>query len=215
MNYSKHYKQLIERSKDRIILGYSEKHHILPRCLGGSDDIANLAVLTAEEHFVAHQLLCKMYPGNYRLTMAAAMMCASRPTNKYYSWLRKKHAIAMSVSQSGVNNSQYGKCWINRNDIAIKIHKKSLPEFINEGWELGRTKKIPKIKNYIPKGMRSGKYSFLLEEEDRILLEFDSHKSITRILHDRGFKGREGNSILSNWLRSKGRSPRKRRNTSP
>jgi hypothetical protein len=215
MNYLKHYKKLIDRSKDRIILGYSEKHHIVPRCLGGGNEIANIAILTAEEHFVAHQLLCKMHPGNYRLTMAAAMMCASRPTNKYYSWLRKKHAMAMKQSQSGVNNSQYGTCWINRNGYAIKIDNKNLSEFINEGWELGRIKKIPKIKNNIPRGMSSDKYAFLLEDEEQILLEFDKHKSITKILHQRGFKGREGNSILSNWLKMKGRTPRTRRNTSP
>lgn len=40
---------------------YYEKHHIIPRCIGGSDNELNLVLLTAREHFLAHYLLCKIY----------------------------------------------------------------------------------------------------------------------------------------------------------
>lgn len=101
MNYVKHYNLLIERSQNRILDGYVEKHHILPKCLGGTDDISNIAILTPEEHFLAHQLLIKMYPDNRDLIYATQLMTAhhtdSRVNNKLFGWLRKQCAIAMSA----------------------------------------------------------------------------------------------------------------------
>lgn len=44
--------------------GYFEKHHILPRSLGGSDHHLNLIRLTPEDHFFAHLLLAKIYGGS-------------------------------------------------------------------------------------------------------------------------------------------------------
>ncbi len=39
---------------------YYERHHIIPRCLGGDNSVANLVLLTAREHFLCHYLLTKM-----------------------------------------------------------------------------------------------------------------------------------------------------------
>jgi hypothetical protein len=58
MNYQKIYNDLIEkRKKQPYTKGYSEKHHIIPKSLGGSDDKDNLVLLTAKEHYIAHALL--------------------------------------------------------------------------------------------------------------------------------------------------------------
>jgi hypothetical protein len=101
MNYSLHYTRLIERSRSRVLEGYKERHHIVPRCLGGTDDKSNIAVLTAEEHFVAHQLLVKMYPGNRDLVYATQLMTLHqtdrRVNNKLFGWLRKRMGETMSV----------------------------------------------------------------------------------------------------------------------
>lgn len=65
MNYQKHYELLIEKAKSRAKPeGYTERHHIMPRSMGGSDDASNLVYLTAREHFVAHYLWAKVYGGN-------------------------------------------------------------------------------------------------------------------------------------------------------
>lgn len=100
MNYRKHYDLLIDRARDRKITGYVERHHIVPRCLGGSDDASNLVKLTAEEHYVAHQLLVMMHPGETKLVWAAAQM-ATRPGNKHYGWLRRK----MSAARTGTKQT--------------------------------------------------------------------------------------------------------------
>lgn len=101
MDYKKHYNNLIERSKHRILEGYVEKHHILPKCIGGNDDKDNIAILTPEEHYVAHQLLIKMYPGNRDLLYAVQLMSThhttNRTNNKLFGWIRKQMAIDMSI----------------------------------------------------------------------------------------------------------------------
>ena len=51
-------------------IGYTEKHHIIPRSMGGSDEPSNLTVLTGREHFLAHMLLCEMFPQNRKLALA-------------------------------------------------------------------------------------------------------------------------------------------------
>lgn len=100
MNYTKIYNNLISRNIVRE--DYVEKHHILPRCLGGTDDITNIVELSPEEHYLAHLLLCKIYPGNKKLLYAAMNMTSGsminngKRSNKAYGWLRRHYAESMS-----------------------------------------------------------------------------------------------------------------------
>ena len=50
MNYKKHYNALIDKAQQRQIEGYVEKHHIIPKSLGGLNESNNLVKLTAREH---------------------------------------------------------------------------------------------------------------------------------------------------------------------
>jgi len=94
MNYVEHYERLIQRARRRTLEGYRECHHIRPRCMGGKDSTENIVELTPEEHYVAHQLLVKIYPENKGIFWAAIMMsCRShlhKRSNKLYGWLRRK-----------------------------------------------------------------------------------------------------------------------------
>ncbi len=121
MNYTNIYNSLINRAKTRILESYTEKHHIVPRCMGGGDYPENLVELTPEEHYLAHQLLIKIHPGHYGLVKAAAMMIPDRPSNKLYGWLRRKLAEAHSIAQSGELNSQYNTKWITNGEIDKKV----------------------------------------------------------------------------------------------
>ena len=57
--------------------GYIEKHHMLPKCVCNDDtqklDKNNLVVLTAREHFLAHQLLSQMFDGRTKRKMVYAL----------------------------------------------------------------------------------------------------------------------------------------------
>lgn len=61
MNYQKIHDAIIERAKTRKLKGYKERHHVIPRCLGGPDVESNLVDLTAREHFIVHLLLAEIY----------------------------------------------------------------------------------------------------------------------------------------------------------
>jgi len=77
MNYKKVYKDLITKhgKKEKPKNGYYERHHIVPRCVGGDDKIENLIYLDARCHLLSHWLLTRMYPGNEKLIHAFFMMC--------------------------------------------------------------------------------------------------------------------------------------------
>ena len=115
MNYKKHYDMLIERSRNRTLKGYYEKHHIIPKCLGGSDDKNNIAILTPEEHFLAHQLLVKIYPNSPPLINAAIIMTthhtSTRTNNKLFGWLRRRASISRKqwIEQNGHPKGMLGK----------------------------------------------------------------------------------------------------------
>lgn len=109
MNYYAIYYRLMDRAKNRILSAeYLETHHIIPRCLGGTDAHENLIQLTPEEHYIAHQLLTRIYPNNKKIIFAAHMMTVglrAHRKNKAYGWLRKK----MSETSSGAGNHMFGK----------------------------------------------------------------------------------------------------------
>lgn len=65
MDYARIYAEFIadRRAKEAGLDGYTERHHIVPRALGGDDAAANLVRLTADDHIFAHLLLAKAYGG--------------------------------------------------------------------------------------------------------------------------------------------------------
>ena len=100
MDYNKHYNKLISKAKNRTLVNvYTEEHHIVPRCMGGSNKKSNKVRLLAEEHYIAHLLLAKMHPDNDSLLYAANMM--SNRNNKTYSWARKRFAKMHSKRLKG------------------------------------------------------------------------------------------------------------------
>ena len=69
--YTKWYYGIIEKARSRNLLHGIEKHHIIPRELGGSDDPKNIVNLTYYEHALCHVLLTKMLTGNNKYKMVS------------------------------------------------------------------------------------------------------------------------------------------------
>jgi len=82
MDYNKIYNDLIDRARNRDLTGYTEKHHIIPKCIGGNDESTNLIALTAREHFLAHKLLCEIHPTKVKLYYALWLMAIGKQTWK-------------------------------------------------------------------------------------------------------------------------------------
>ena len=81
--YKKIYESIIIRGLDRgldkrTVDYYVEIHHILPKCMGGSDDESNLVMLTGREHVICHMLLERMYPDNPKLIYAIQRISTSK-----------------------------------------------------------------------------------------------------------------------------------------
>ena len=83
MNYEKIYQHLCNRSLTRKWEKFTyEKHHIIPRCMGGTDDSENITVLTYREHYIAHWLLCKIHANHVGINYAFLCMLRKQPTGK-------------------------------------------------------------------------------------------------------------------------------------
>lgn len=116
MNYSKIYNRLVsnktKRKKDKNT--YYESHHIIPRCLGGSDEVSNLVLLTAREHFIAHRLLSKIYPQDLNLKLAVLFMASTetlgvvyKVTSRTYSTLKTEASEARKFKASHRNTMEF------------------------------------------------------------------------------------------------------------
>lgn len=81
----------------------SQRHHILPRCLGGKDEESNLIYLTFKEHFTAHRLLAEENPGDYKLSYALWRMANSREncTPEEYEYARSRYQKSVSIHLKG------------------------------------------------------------------------------------------------------------------
>ncbi|MEM4261307.1 MAG: HNH endonuclease signature motif containing protein [Candidatus Woesearchaeota archaeon] len=86
MNYKKIYDSLIQKAKNRKLLPseYYEKHHIIPKSLGGLDNDDNLIFLTYKEHYLAHLLLYKLYSNQKeKYKMGCAIFMMSKGNNNF------------------------------------------------------------------------------------------------------------------------------------
>ncbi len=118
--YKKWYDNIIAIGKHQREPGY-ERHHILPKSLGGTDEKFNLIFITAREHFICHWLLTKIYPTgeeHWKMLNALRMMRAenknqqryqTKITSRVYAKLKEEYSELQSERFSGANNPFYGK----------------------------------------------------------------------------------------------------------
>lgn len=116
--YTRIYNSIIEQAKSRPCLeGYVEKHHIVPRSLGGNNNDDNLVKLTAREHYICHRLLPKMLEGEskYKMLCAIHRMAHSNQkqrkkiSSRVYEHIKVEKAKLHSKLYSRENNPLYGK----------------------------------------------------------------------------------------------------------
>ena len=121
--YTTWYNSLINTAKDRIITGYTEKHHIIPRSLGGGNDNTNLIRLTGREHFICHLLLPKMTSGTDRKKMIYAiwMMCrAHRNRRSIYKVTARTYNSIKEVMRNNRTADDFTPEWKAKISVAKK-----------------------------------------------------------------------------------------------
>jgi len=74
--YTRIYFSIIENARLRVLPKdqYKETHHIVPRSLGGGNELSNLVDLTYREHRICHKLLVKMTDSINRSKMSYALL---------------------------------------------------------------------------------------------------------------------------------------------
>jgi hypothetical protein len=98
MNYSTVYDQLVQRAQGRTLSSGFERHHIVPKSLGGPNCRSNLVQLTLREHFVAHKLLTRIHTGEAQKKMWFA----------YYRLCnRHRHTTSRMYEQAKLQAKQY------------------------------------------------------------------------------------------------------------
>lgn len=148
--YTKIYFQIINSAKSTNIIGYTEKHHIIPRSLGGSDDKLNLVKLTARQHYICHLLLTKMVEPNsdayHKMVKAYMMMSWCKDGNQDRSYkvnsrlfesMKIEFSKLQSIQQTGKSNSQYGTMWV-YNPTSKENKKINKNDQIEDGWLKGK-----------------------------------------------------------------------------
>lgn len=141
MNYTKIYNEIIERGKTRKIKGYKERHHIVPKCVGGKNTKENLVELTAKEHFICHKLLTEIHPEESGLHYAVWSMCHlknSKHQRTYKIGSREYQRLKENLVVSDETRQK-----MSENNISFWTGKKLSKEHrqnISNGIDIGLTK---------------------------------------------------------------------------
>lgn len=100
---------------------YVQKHHIIPKCLGGQPKYVgknckhqNIIWLTPQEHYIAHELLALEHPDNLEITNAWWMMSHRKATKEFinkevFEQLSIAYAQLLSKENTGEYNPFFGK----------------------------------------------------------------------------------------------------------
>lgn len=115
MDYHRIYREFIaDRKAKPTPGGYTERHHIVPRYMGGSDEAENLIALTPEDHFFAH-LCWAMAEGTMQAWAAVMIMhergsrcdLFKRRTRETYGWTRRRYGKICKEGLLGENNPNH------------------------------------------------------------------------------------------------------------
>jgi len=111
--YTRWYYNIINAAVSRSIpTDYTEKHHIIPKSLGGSNSNINLVKLTPKEHFICHRLLTKMvYENSAKIKMhnAAFQMTVKSSTQRRYKISSRTYEILRRNKSAAMLGNSYGK----------------------------------------------------------------------------------------------------------
>jgi len=112
MNYRRIHNLLIERARSRELTSDFERHHVVPRSIGGTNESSNIVRLTYREHFLVHWLLVKFTDGDVRRKMQCAlhqMAFRNRGNRIVAAWQYEVSRKAKKAAQIGRPSGKSGK----------------------------------------------------------------------------------------------------------
>lgn len=116
MTYEEFINNILE-TRGRFNCGdeYHERHHIIPKCMGGTNEEDNLIDLYAKEHFEAHRLLALENPNNNSLI---------------YAWHCMSVVKRDDLDRYQLSSEEYEELRISYSEMISKVMKErySIPE---------------------------------------------------------------------------------------
>jgi hypothetical protein len=141
--YTAWYNSLINKAQNRIVLGYTEKHHIIPSALGGTNEKDNIVKLIPREHFICHLLLTKMTTGNarYKMNFALHMLSNAKnigegryiPNGRMYDLARRLYKEALDNYWTDERRKEHADK-IRPTSIGRKLKETSKEKLRNKEW---------------------------------------------------------------------------------
>ena len=134
--YSRWYFNIIQHANLRSCnSGYIEGHHIIPKCMGGTNAKTNMVSLTAREHFICHLLLTKSVIDVFKKKMNYAYWRMCNATGKRHYPSSNQYALGKQLfteSQNGhrpylTSHTEETKLKISRT-VTNKLSKMSVEE---------------------------------------------------------------------------------------
>lgn len=143
---------------------YQELHHIIPKCLNGTDDKENLVYLYPQEHYYAHKLLALENPSNQGLQFAWWNMCHCKKAGKdndrtyqissdEYAEAKKRFSVMISEKLSGENAYWYGK---KQSEESNKKRSEKLSGENNPMYGKNHSQSVKNFISQLNKGQRMG-----------------------------------------------------------
>lgn len=112
MNYQKLHDQIIFDVRNNRLETNFEKHHIIPKSLGGSNEPTNIVKLTYRQHWLIHYLLIKLTTGDAKRKMCWAL---HRMTFKREDRYSSKYEITRRIHKKQMSIFQFQR-WANMSD---------------------------------------------------------------------------------------------------
>ena len=165
---------------------YYERHHIIPKCMGGTNDKLNLILLTAKEHYIAHRLLVLIYPENKSIQYALWYMVNGfktyeeqrhSPSARIYSKLREAFSIFISNERKGQPAWNKG---IKLTEDQLKTHAYHQPGF--RPWNTGK-KLGPRSEELKKKTSDTLKGHIVSEETRKKISDAAARKRAARLIN--------------------------------
>lgn len=156
--YTTWYCSIIANALNTNKEGYTERHHIIPKSLGGDDSNANLVRLSAREHFVVHWLLTKMVQGEdaRKMKYAFKLMAKHGKSSRVSGIARETTAKHSAETKAKIGQSQIGRVQSEEAKQKMRDHwavaladgdKRYHPKMRTESREKMRKRKIEMFSN--------------------------------------------------------------------
>lgn len=186
--YARWYYSIIDRARTyQSFHGYTERHHIKPKSLGGSNEKENIVRLSAREHYICHWLLTKFISGSYRFKMVCAFHRMQNMKNAKY---RNSRAFQANKEQLSKLMSDFQKSRVKSKEHQERISKsltgKKRDAVARKNIADGKTgvRLSPNHRAAIAKGLSR---TYILQKPDGTLLSVSSLKQLCEE-HDLSYK---------------------------